>query len=164
MVTMDPLYIVDHDQELLTPFLSQFNELYQRRLRPYLIKDDDTNSLLYQLPDNQFGLVLAYNFFNYKPLPVLEKYFAELYHKLRPGGRAIFTYNDCEVAQNMGLNERCFMMYQPWRLLRPMLEKFGFEIHSINRDAGDMTWAEIGKSGTVTSIRGAQTLAKIVAM
>jgi len=162
VVTLDPLYLVDNYQEIFTPFMNQYSELYQRRLRPYVIEDPENQPALEKLPNNQFGFVLAYNFFNYKPLPLITKYILELFEKLRPGGSLIMTFNDCDIAQNMGLFENRFMMYQPWRLLEPAVRTAGFEVVSINREGGDMVWCELRRPGDLTSIRGAQTLAKIV--
>lgn len=164
LVTLDPLYIVDHDQALLQPFMAQFNELYQRRLRPYVLDKHIDAGVLSQLPDDQYGLILAYNFLNYKPLPLMKIYLSEILKKLRPGGTLLFTFNDCDIAQNMGLWERMFMMYQPWRLLKPYLDELAVEIVSVNHDGGDMVWAEVRRLGQLVSLRGAQTLAKIVAM
>lgn len=164
MVTLDPLYLVDHYEKIFTPFMSQYNELYQRRLRPYVITDPGTESALHKLPNNQFGFVLAYNFFNYKPLPLVISYVVELFEKLRPGGSLIMTFNDCDIAQNMGLAEKRFMMYQPWRLLEPAARTAGFEIVSVNRQGGDMVWCELRKPGDIASIRGSQALAKIVVL
>jgi predicted methyltransferase len=39
-----------------------------------------------KLPDAQFGLVFAYNYFNFRPFEMMKKYFAEIYQKLKPGG------------------------------------------------------------------------------
>lgn len=163
-VALDPLYVVDHYEHLLIPFVSQFNELYQRRLRKYLINDPGVTGALDKLPNNQFGYVLAYNFFNYKPLPVLERYLQEIWHKLRPGGVFIMTFNDCDIAHNMRLNERTFMCYQPWRLLEPMVLQAGYEVVSVNHQGGDMTWCELRRPGQLNSIRGAQTQARVVAL
>ena len=38
-----------------------------------------------------------------------------------------------------------------------------FEILSVNRGQGDIAWMEIRRPGEIESVRGGQTLAKIVA-
>ena len=37
LVPLDPLYIVDQHQDLMDPALSEFNDTYRARLRPYVI-------------------------------------------------------------------------------------------------------------------------------
>ncbi len=162
MVTFDPLYVADHGQEYLDPFTTQFPELYQRRIRRYIINENGSQ-LLMHLPVAQFGVILMYNFLNYKPLPLLLRYVSEAFELLRPGGTMIMTFNDCDVGQNMGLCERRFMMYQPWRLIEPVLTKVGYEIKALHRPGGDVVWAELGRPGEITSLRGNAPMAKIVA-
>jgi hypothetical protein len=163
MVPLDPLYLVDQNYDLLDPAVQNFDLQYQRRLRQYTVNDYCSEPLLGKLPDNQFGVVFAYNFFNYKPLMVIERYLQELYNKLRPGGTLIMTYNNCDRAHAVGLAERNFMMYTPLRLLRPVIEQIGY-INISNRSCdGDFDLLELSKPGTLSSIRGGQCLAKIIA-
>jgi hypothetical protein len=163
MVPLDPLYLVDQNHELLTPAVQSFDPQYQRRLRQYTVNDYRSEPILGKLPDNQFGVVFAYNFFNYKPLMVIERYLRELYNKLRPGGTLIMTYNNCDRSHAVGLAERNFMMYTPLRLLRPIIEQIGY-VNVSNRPCdGDFDLLEISKPGTLSSIRGGQCLAKIIA-
>jgi SAM-dependent methyltransferase len=96
MVNNDPMYLVDENYDLLTPIMSQFNEIYQTRLRPYVIREGQEQDILWQLPDNQFGLVLAWNYFNHRPFEIVRRYLTELYKKMRPGGVLLMTYNDCD--------------------------------------------------------------------
>ena len=59
MVMFDPLYLVDQSYDLLAPAIEQFPIEYQRRLRPYLVKELQDGPILKQIPDNQFGICLA---------------------------------------------------------------------------------------------------------
>ena len=163
MVPMDPLYLVDTSQELLDPCIEQFTIEYQRRLRPYVISDLVHGEYLHSLPQGQFGLVYGYNYFNYKPLEVIYKYLKEVYSLLRPGGSFIFTFNDCDYAHGTALAERNFMCYTPGSLIenRAILE--GFEVTYRHRGLGDVAWFELKKPGTIDSLRGGQSLAKIFA-
>jgi hypothetical protein len=163
MVPLDPLYLVDQNYDLLDPAVQCFEPQYQRRLRRYTVNDYRSEPILGKLPDNQFGVVFAYNFFNYKPLMVIERYLQELYDKLRPGGTLIMTYNNCDRSHAVGLAERNFMMYTPLRLLRPMIEQIGYVNVSNRLCDGDFDLLEISKPGTLSSIRGGQCLAKIIA-
>lgn len=161
LVPMDPLYLVDQHQDLLTPSVIKFTPEYQRRLRQYVIDERRGGEFLSILPSNQFGLVFAYNYFNYKPIGVITQYLDQLYHKLRPGGTLIMTFNDCDTEQGVGLAERFFMCYTPARMIVAHAERVGFEIANYYNGAGDVSWLELTKPGKIVSIRGGQTLAKI---
>ena len=163
LVALDPLYIVDQREELLVPAMQRFPEAYQRRLRPYVIDDYAYEDVLWQLPSNQFGFVFAYNYFNYKPMKVLRWYLNSIYTKLRPGGTVAFTYNDCDVAHGIALAEVGAACYTPAREIIAHAKSLGFEIVSTYRGQVDVCWMELKKPGEITSIRGGQSLAKIVA-
>jgi len=163
LVPLDPLYLVDSDQELLDPALQAFTPEYQRRLRPYVINDYEHTDPLWQLPTNQYGLIFAYNYFNYKPMKVVRQYLDSMFARLRPGGIAIFTFNDCDWAHGVALAERSFMCYTPGREIQTYCNQIGFEILSVNRGQGDIAWMELRRPGEIESIRGGQSLAKIVA-
>ena len=163
LVPLDPLYLVDQHQDLLIPAIQEFTPEYQRRLRPYVINDYEHTDALWQLPINQFGLIFAYNYFNYKPMKVVCQYLDSMFARLRPGGVAIFTYNDCDWAHGVALAEKSFMCYTPGREIQAYCNQIGFEILSVNRGQGDLAWMEIRRPGDIESIRGGQSLAKIVA-
>lgn len=160
MVPLDPLYVVDHNRDLLEPALGKFNETYRNRLRDYVINEDD-REILKSLPDNQFGTVFAYNFFNYKPMNLVVRYLEEIYQKLRPGGSVIFTFNDCDRAHGVLLAEQNYMCYTPARTLKAHAEQIGYELMYQHNGQGDLAWLELQKPGALSSLRGGQTLAKI---
>lgn len=163
MVPMDPLYLVDTHQDLLTPSIQKFTVEYQRRLRPYVIDDRQLGPIMNQLPDNQFGFVFAFNFFNFRPLELIQRYLTELHAKLRPGGTLIMTYNNCDRSHGVGLAERNWMLYTPKRLILEHAADLGFELAESYDGQGDASWLEFKRSGDIESLRGGQTLAKIVA-
>jgi SAM-dependent methyltransferase len=163
LVPLDPLYLVDQHEELMQPAIQAFTPEYQRRLRPYVIDDYKHVDALRQLPANQFGLIFAYNYFNYKPMKVVREYLDSMFARLRPGGVAIFTYNDCDWAHGVALAEKNFMCYTPGREIQAHCNQLGFETLSVNHGQGDVAWMEIKKPGEIESIRGGQSLAKIVA-
>ena len=163
MVPLDPLYLVDHHEELLRPSVENFTSDYQRRLRQYVINDRHAGHILADLPQDQFGLVFAYNYFNFKPLELIQRYLTELFSVMRPGGTLIMTYNNCDRAQGVGLAERGFMCYTPKRHIQRHAESVGFESTIEHNGLGDLSWLEFVKPGKIESIRGGQTLAKIIA-
>ena len=162
MVSFDPLYLVDRSDEMLFPSTFEFPDQYRRRLRPYIIDEYDSAPILDRIPDNQFGMCLAYNFFNFKPLPVIERYLTELFAKLKPGGRLMMTFNDCDNEKAVRLAETYYACYTPGRMVKEIAQRLGYEIYFIWNDGGPTTWIELQKPGTLTTLRGGQALAKVV--
>ena len=163
MVACDPLYVIDHDPELMRPAINKFTPEYQRRLREYVINDWADGPVLDKLPNNQFGAIFAYHYFNHKPMPIICKFLDEFYKKLRPGGSVIMTYNNCDLAHGVIRSEHFWMLYTPRRLIEQHAINLGFELIEAYDGKGDVSWLEFKKPGDITSIRGGQTLAKIVA-
>lgn len=162
LVGLDPLYLVDHCQELLGPAQLKFNTEYRKRLRLYQIHEDRDKPILNQLPDNQFGFCLVYNFFNYKPFEIVRTYLKEIFEKLSPGGVLAFTINDCDQAGAVELCERHFMCYIPGSMLIAVAKSMGYIVrHSYNLTAA-ATWFELEKPGKFKSLRGGQTLARVL--
>lgn len=163
MVPLDPLYLADQHQELLIPSVESFTPEYQRRLRQYVINDRQDGPILSELPQNQFGLVFAYNYFNFRPIELIRRYLTELFGVMRPGATLIMTYNNCDRAQGVGLAEKGFMCYTPKNHIIKHAESTGFEFTFEHNGLGDLSWLEFVKPGKITSLRGGQTLAKIIA-
>ena len=161
MVSFDPLYLVDQSNELLFPAMFGFTEQYRRRLRPYIVSDRD-DCPLSQLPDNQFAICLAYNFFNFKPIEIIERYLKDIYLKLKPGGRLMMTFNDCDNEKAVRLAETYYACYTPGKLVKAIAEKIGYDIYFIWNDNTPTTWIELQRPGTMKSLRGGQALAKVV--
>lgn len=161
MVACDPLYLVDTRHGLLQPTLDRFQDPYRRRLRPYVIKEDPDLPLLAKIPDGQFGFVLAYNIFNFRPFEMIKKYLEEIYVKLKPGGTLAMTYNNCDFAHGVVLTELNYMCYTPGRLVEQMAKRIGYEVTFRYDTHSPNTWLEITKPGTKPSLKGGQTLATI---
>lgn len=162
LVSFDPLYVVDRDVDLLAPSVQQFAPEYQTRLRQYTVDDVNNASPLSKIPNNQFGICVAYMYFNYKPFEVIKTYFAEIYQKLKPGGMFCFTFNDCDRVAAVKLVEQRFCCYTPGYLVRELAQTLGFEIKYVWNNDGPITWLELKKPGELTSLKGGQTLAKII--
>ena len=162
MVAHDPLYIVDTSHELLQPALNRFNTQFQNRLRKYIINETQDAPFLDKLPDNQFSVVLAYNFLNFRPIELFRQYLTEVYQKLRPGGVFILTFNDADRAAGVNAVEIELAVYTPGYLIRELAQLTGFEVDFEWHDNGSSTWLELKKPGTLSSIKGGQTLAKIL--
>lgn len=162
LLASDPLYLVDENYDLIKPALNLFNEHYQNRLRPYTINERLDEAILWKFPNNQFGLVFAYNFFNFRPFEMLKKYLAEIYKKLRSGGVLAMTFNDCDRSKGVMLVEQHYCCYTPGYLVKELAQSIGFEISFSWNDGGPSTWLELKKPGEFESLRGGQTLAKVI--
>jgi len=162
MVAHDPLYIVDVSHELLQPALNRFNTQFQNRLRKYIINETQDAPFLDKLPDNQFSVVLAYNFLNFRPIELFRQYLTEVYQKLRPGGVFILTFNDADRAAGVNAVEIELAVYTPGYLIRELAQLTGFKVDFEWHDNGSSTWLELKKPGTLSSLKGGQTLAKIL--
>jgi hypothetical protein len=165
VVALDPLYLVDQHHDLFDPFVSGFSSEYQRRLRQYIVDEyaDPIAPFLGQLPDGQFGFILAYNFFNFKPLSIISKYLEEAYIKLRPGGTLAMTFNNCDQSGGVKLAERSYAAYTPGRRIRDIATQLDFRVTMFYEINSAITWLELKKPGELSSLRGGQALAKIVA-
>lgn len=162
MLSCDPLYLVDVKYDFIRPAVDQYNEIYQNRLRPYVISERDDQPILEKIPNGQFGLVFAYNFFNFRPFEIIRRYLAEIHTKLRPGGMLIMTINDCDRDKGVDLVERHFCCYTPGGLVEELARTIGFETEFKWHNHGPTTWLEFRKTGAYESLRGGQTLAKIM--
>jgi SAM-dependent methyltransferase len=161
LLASDPLYLVDESHDLLLPAMNQFNEQYQQRLRPYTINERNGEEILVKLPNGQFGLVFAYNFFNFKPFEIIRTYLTEIYQKLKPGGTLVMTFNDCDRDKGVMLVEQHFCCYTPGYLVRELAQSLGYQVTFSWTDQGPSTWLELQKPGNFVSLRGGQVLAKI---
>jgi SAM-dependent methyltransferase len=164
MVPLDPLYVVDTHQDLINAAVHSFTPDYQRRLRQYVVNDFVSGAILNELPGNQFGVIFAYNYFNYRPVEVIQRYIREIASKLRPGGTFIMTYNNCDQSHGIGLAERSWMCYTPQRLIVAAAADAGLELVLATDKPGDLSWIEFVRPGELETLRGGQSLAKIIAI
>jgi len=160
MVAADPLYIADHYRDFITSTMEQYNEVYQRRIRPYIIKDTDLSAL----PAAQFGFVLCWNYLNYRSLDTVKEYLKAVKELLRPGGVFMFSYNNGDMHECAGYAEGFWMSYIPKSMLVPMCESLGYEIiHTReSRTSGTViSWIELKKPGTLQTVKAHQVLGEI---
>ena len=162
MIGFDPLYIIDESQYLIEPVLKNFNELYQQRLRPYVIEESWDCEILTKIPNGQFGCCLAYNYFDFRPVEMIRKYLSEIYQKLLPGGTLMMTFNDCERPAGVTLVEQNYACYTTASLIKELATHVNYEVAFFWHNNSGSSWLELRKPGTLTSLRGGQTLAKII--
>lgn len=158
LVACDPLYLVDVHQEFLDSTAAQFNPQYQKRLRPYLIKNNDLSCL----PQNQFGLVFAWNVFNHMPLKETQQYLESIYSVLRPGGTVLFSYNNSELLVGAAEQaEAIVTCHIPKKLLLPTIEKIGYLTTGEFDCDPYVSWLELTKPGELKTSKAHQVLGEI---
>jgi hypothetical protein len=132
-------------------------------LRTYIINEGDLDRILDALPEQQFGFCLIYNYFNFKPIEIIRTYLYEIYNKLKPGGTVAFTFNNCDYTGAVELTERKFMCYTPGSLVMSFCESLGYDVIQTYQIDAACTWVELRTPGALSSVRGGQSLARIVA-
>ncbi len=163
MIGCDPLYVLDTKYDLLEPCLQDFKIEYQRRVRKVIMKEITDGPMFGDaIPDGQIGFVLVYNYFNFRPFEIIEKCLREIFVKLRPGGIVGMTFNNCDLPNGVMLAERHYMCYTPGGMIERLAESIGYEIKFRYDTHVPNTWLELRKPGMVTSLRGGQSLAKII--
>ena len=162
IVAFDPLYMVDTHEDLLSPLRSMFTSEYQRRLRYYVINEYTETDIFVNLPQQQFGLIYAFYYFDFKPLEVIQKYLNEVFLLLRPGGAFLFSFNDCDQWRAVGSTEHHFHCYTPGRLILQHAQKIGYELVHTQVVSNGLIWVEIKRPGVLDSIRGAQSVASVL--
>lgn len=157
LVASDPLYVADLFEEFLDNAVNQFAPSYRGRVRKYQIEDFHINGL----PENQFGFIFSYNFFNYLSLDSIKQYLIQAKSWLRDGGTMLFTYNNADMPSGAGYAETYFMSYVPKSLLVAMCEGLGFTITNTHEFDPAIAWIEIKKPGTLTTVKASQVLGEI---
>ena len=161
LVGCDPLYLLDQNPELTRLAAEQFVVDYQRRICCYTY-NEHSNKFLSELPENQFGLILATNYFERLSFEVAKQVLHEAWGKLRPGGTFIFTVNNCDRSIAAQHAEAGYASFIPGSILQAYAERTGFECVFSFDITNSSTWYEFKKPGQLESLRGGQSLAKIV--
>ena len=156
----DPLYLVDTQEDLFSEVKTIWTPEYRRRLRYYTI-DESSKMPLGNLPQNQIGFILAVNFFNFRTIDLIDKYLKSMFNLLKPGGVAIFTFNNCDYPIGVDNFEHAYYCYTPGRAIKELCANHGFRTLASFDMENNVSWLEIQKPGNRTSLRGGQNLARI---
>lgn len=154
LVAGDPLYLTDVHQEFLDSAIKDYPAEYQRRTRPYLIKNGDYSIL----PQKQFGFVFSWNYFNYKTIDTIKSELKQVYNLLRPGGVFMFSYNNGDMPAGAAYAESYFMSYVPKSMLIPACQQAGFEVVVSKDFEPAVSWVELQKPGELQTSKGHQAL------
>lgn len=163
LVAADPLYIVDLDQRFLDRTMDQFNEVYRRRIRPYvidLLSDDKPN--LNKLPQGQFGFIFSWEFFNYLPLSTVDYYLTQFFNLARAGGVVLLRFNNGDTSLGAKYAETRWQSYISGEELVTRCQEIGFEILKLeNINLGETSWIEIKKPGKLQTAKVNQSMGAI---
>jgi SAM-dependent methyltransferase len=160
LVACDPLYLVDTDPGLFKHVKKSWTPEYQKRLRYYTVSESD-RYIFNQLPKQQFGIIVAVNFLNFRPMRIIKQYLHECFALLKPGGHFVFTYNNCDYPIGVDNFENSYYCYTPGRQVAELCKQAGFRIAASFDLENNVSWFELQRPGKLTSIRGGQTLGKI---
>lgn len=164
LIANDPLYICDIDPTYIDKATAQFNDLYNKRIRKYVISNHNMDVL----PRNQFGFILSWMFFNFAGGEILENYLINLIKLLRPGGTLMFSYNNGDIFDSCRLAETGGMSYIPKRKILDMCDRLGYiivnsyDLPNTDDQVKYVSWIEIQKPGVLSTIKRAQAIGRVV--
>jgi SAM-dependent methyltransferase len=161
LVGGDPLYLLGEFPELLDTSIASFPIEYQNRTCRYLLSGPD---VVKTLPQNNFGFVFSWSFFNYISVPTIEKYLENIFAALRPGGTMLFSYNDADTVYGAQHCEYA-MVCTSKKIMVDIAENLGYSVtaaYSFDNSWQNISWLEIKKPGTLETIKAHQTMGAIL--
>jgi len=164
LVANDPLYICDTQSTYIDDVTKQFNDIYNKRIRKYVIPTYDMQIL----PHNQFGFILCLMFFNFAGFEILENYLTNIIKLLRPGGTLMFSYNNGDIFDSCRLAENGGMGFISKKKLISLCDKLGYTVvnHYDLPNSDDfvkyISWMEIQKPGKLSTVKRTPALGQIL--
>lgn len=158
MSSANLLYVWDHDDTMLTPALAEYPDRLNGRIRAYTGSD---RTPFTGLPTAQMGMILALGFFEYKPLDIVCHYITEFHRLLRPGGMALFSFNDGDTVSGAEFAEQNYRCYTPGSLIQQRVRELGLETHELYHGTNGVSWLQVQRPGHYRNLMGAPVLTKI---
>lgn len=159
LVGSDPLYLIDIHETYLKKTLSNFNSIYSKRVRTYLVgKENNKNIFDYSmLPNDQIGCIFSwavFDFYNYKDIDI---FLGEAYKILRPGGTLIFSYNDCNYLEGIKFFEKNQKTFLTKEILEKLFKKHNLDVLEFeSNETNNLFWVSVRKKGLLQSIKTSQ--------
>lgn len=158
----DPLYLVNQNLDEILEWIKKYPEQYQNRLRLYQVE----SSNFAKLPQQQFGFVFCWEFFNQLTLEQIQLYLVGIFDLLRPGGTVMFSYNNSEKSCTAKSIDSGFFPWASRSYIEQLLVDIGytnlrFNDKVIGVDESCVSWAEASRPGELTTIKQSQPLGKI---
>jgi SAM-dependent methyltransferase len=144
ILACDPLYIYRGNVVDTDNVKNQFNRFFAEKRLMFC-------DHFHHLPQQQLGLAVSVNCYEFWPLDPIKQEMQNVYNALRPGGHYIFTYNDCEKMAGLDFCTNDYRAYNTQTLMSNMVYGLGFDIvkEQCYRDA--QTWMVVKKPGELTS-------------
>lgn len=158
MSSANLLYVWDHDDAMLAPALAAYPDRLNGRIRVYTGSDRTPFTML---PTAQMGMILALGFFEYKPLDIVCHYVTEFHRLLRPGGMALFSFNDGDTVAGAEFAEQNYRCYTPGTLIQQRARELGLETQELYHGANGVSWLQVQRPGQYRNLMGAPVLTKI---
>lgn len=159
MVASNPLYIASWDKRFNNIILSKFNSVYNKRIRSYTLDHKRMFNFDF-IPKESIGYILCWDvipFLNTKHIKPLLKSFLSV---LRPGGKLIFNFSNCEKNNQLELAENYICTYQTLHDLRQLCNDYGeFQYIDFNND---IDYIKITKQGTLDTIKSQAPASEII--
>jgi len=143
LVGMDPLFLVGPDLSPIEHVKSQFNDIYQRRIRIYQLE----NTNFSYLPQRAFSFVFSWHHFEFLPYDIIDQYLLGIFDILRPGGTAIISYADCLLEKPAQQFEEKHYCYMTRELMEGLANKNGFDVIEESNYQFRLSWIIIRKPG-----------------
>ena len=157
LVGSDPLYLIDIHKEFLEVTCSRYEEIFKRRIRPYLIAPESYDVSV--LPQNQIGFIFSWAVFDFIPFEQSKIYISSCLNALRPGGVMLFSFNNCDIYKHAAAAEGGLRSWMTKKLLEEIFNNLNVEILGFyHSDDLEYHWVEIRKPGVLSSIKTSQPL------
>ena len=156
MLACDPLYLYTSNITNNSSIKSKFNNFFaSKRLLFY-------NNLT-KVPQNQIGLAVSINCYEFLPIDPIKQEIQKVYNILRPGGRFMFTYNDCEKEASLDFlnGPGAYRTYNTKTLMTSMVQMLGFDIVKQECWREAHSWMVVKKPGDLTSKKLSGPVVKI---
>ena len=120
LTSAEPLYIANWDKESIPSILSQFNSIYQSKIRVYHLARKNFVDLL-ELPLHQFSCIVCWDILKYLRLDNIGIFLNNLFKLLRPGGVLYINFPDSRNLTNLELVEQNLYTFQTAEEIKKLL-------------------------------------------
>jgi hypothetical protein len=164
LLASDPLYITNFNLASIDEIIAEYTPEYQRRLRLYEVKGCNYQAL----PQEQFGIIVSWDYFPYLSQDNLILCLTAAYNLLRPGGTFIFNYNNHYLRSTAKDIEQGVIGSHSYSQIIEACANLGFQILRDNQiesddpNFDDVSWFELQKPGKLSTTKLKQVLGQIL--
>jgi len=144
LLACDPLYVYSGNVIDTDVVKNRFNDFFAEKRLIFA-------GTFSHLPQQQLGLAVSINSYEFWPLDPIKQEMQQVFHLLRPGGYYIFTYNDCEKMPGLDFCTNDFRAYNTKTLMTNIAYGLGFDIVKEGTYRESHSWMVVKKPGELTS-------------